>query len=37
MHRLFAWMTYLNDLETDSGKTNFVHYDIKIQPKEEEH
>ena len=30
--RLFAWMTYLNDVE-DGGKTNFEHYNIKIKPK----
>ena len=30
--RLFAWMTYLNDVE-DGGKTNFKHYNIKIKPK----
>ena len=33
MHRLFAWMTYLNDLKTNNGNTNFVHYDIKVRPK----
>lgn len=33
-HRLFAWMTYLNDLEDDAGgNTNFHHFNIKIQPK----
>ena len=30
--RLFAWMTYLNDVD-DGGKTNFAHYDIKIKPE----
>ena len=30
--RLFAWMTYLNDVD-DGGKTNFTHYDIKIKPE----
>ena len=30
--RLFAWMTYLNDVD-DGGKTNFTHYDIKIKPQ----
>tara|TARA_B100000780_G_C21080825_1_gene435193 strand:- start:209 stop:805 length:597 start_codon:yes stop_codon:yes gene_type:complete len=32
IHRLFAWMTYLNDVE-DGGTTNFSHYDIKIKPE----
>ena len=32
LHRLFAWMTYLNDVE-DGGLTNFTHYGIKIKPK----
>ena len=31
-HRLFAWMTYLNDVE-DGGETNFTHYNIKIKPE----
>ena len=31
-HRLFAWMTYLNNVE-DGGATNFSHYDIKIKPE----
>jgi len=30
--RVFAWMTYLNDVD-DGGKTNFAHYDIKIKPE----
>jgi prolyl 4-hydroxylase len=30
--RIFAWMTYLNDVD-DGGKTNFAHYDIKIKPE----
>ena len=29
--RIFAWMTYLNDVD-DGGKTNFTHYGIKIKP-----
>ena len=33
MHRIFAWMTYLNDIKTDNGATNFIHYDIKIKPE----
>ena len=32
LHRLFAWMTYLNDVE-DGGETNFSHYGIKIKPE----
>jgi len=31
-HRVFAWMTYLNDVE-DGGITNFSHYNIKIKPQ----
>ena len=34
MHRIFAWMTYLNDVEDDAnGCTNFVHYKLKIKPE----
>ena len=34
IHRLFAWMTYLNDVEVqEGGATVFNHFDIKIQPK----
>ena len=32
LHRLFAWMTYLNDVE-NGGQTNFGHYGIKIKPE----
>jgi prolyl 4-hydroxylase len=32
LHRVFAWMTYLNDVD-DGGTTNFTHYDIKIKPE----
>ena len=32
LHRLFAWMTYLNNVE-DGGETNFSHYGIKIKPE----
>ena len=32
LHRLFAWMTYLNDVD-GGGETNFGHYKIKIKPK----
>ncbi len=31
-HRVFAWMTYLNDVD-DGATTNFSHYDIKIKPE----
>ena len=31
MHRVFAWMTYLNDVE-DGGETYFDYYDLKIKP-----
>ncbi len=32
LHRLFAWMTYLNEVE-DGGYTNFDHYGVKIKPE----
>ena len=32
LHRIFAWMTYLNDVD-DGGQTNFNHYGIKIRPE----
>mgnify|MGYP006134626561 FL=1 len=32
LHRLFAWMTYLNDVE-DGGITNFTHYKIDVKPE----
>ena len=32
LHRLFAWMTYLNDVD-DGGQTCFSHYGIKINPE----
>ena len=32
LHRLLAWMTYLNDVD-DGGQTNFSHYGIKIKPE----
>ena len=31
-NRLFAWMTYLDNVE-DGGTTNFLHYGIKIKPE----
>lgn len=33
-HRVFAWMTYLNDVnQEDGGSTLFSHYDLTIQPR----
>lgn len=32
LHRVFAWMTYLNDVE-DGGSTYFSHYDLDVQPQ----
>ena len=32
IHRLFAWMTYLNDVE-DGGTTDFDYYNIKVKPE----
>ncbi|WP_269603959.1 2OG-Fe(II) oxygenase [Prochlorococcus marinus] len=31
-HRIFAFMTYLNDVE-EGGSTYFSHYDLEIQPR----
>tara|TARA_Y100001968_G_scaffold265414_1_gene254591 strand:- start:88 stop:684 length:597 start_codon:yes stop_codon:yes gene_type:complete len=31
LHRIFAFMTYLNDVE-EGGSTYFSHYDLEIQP-----
>ena len=34
MHRIFAWMTYLNDVSNEAGGcTHFSHYNLRIQPK----
>ena len=34
IHRLFAWMTYLNDVPPeDGGSTIFTHYGLQVQPK----
>mgnify|MGYP003982103449 CR=1 FL=1 len=34
LHRVFAWMTYLNDVEEKIGGTTFFsHYDLSIQPR----
>ena len=32
-HRVFAWMTYLNDV-IDGGETSFTHYDLHIKPEQ---
>ena len=32
LHRLFAFMTYLNDVE-DGGETKFTHYEVSIKPE----
>ena len=32
LHRLFAWMTYLNDVN-DGGETKFGHYGINVKPE----
>ena len=33
INRLFAWMTYLNDVE-DGGTTDFKYFDLKIKPEQ---
>ena len=33
MHRVFAWMTYLNDIKDENGATYYSHYDVKIKPE----
>ena len=34
LHRIFAWMTYLNDVDVkNGGSTFFDHYDLEVQPK----
>ena len=34
LHRLFAWMTYLNDVDNeDGGTTDFDYYKIKVKPE----
>lgn len=34
IHRIFAWMTYLNDIDSNAGgSTFFSHYDMEVQPK----
>ena len=32
LHRVFAWMTYLNDVD-DGGSTYFSNYDLAVQPR----
>ena len=32
LHRVLAWMTYLNDVD-EGGSTYFSHYDIEVQPR----
>jgi len=32
LHRVLAWMTYLNDIDY-GGSTYFSHYDIEVQPR----
>ena len=32
MHRVFAWMTYLNNVD-DGGETYFEHFGLKIKPE----
>jgi len=32
LHRIFAWMTYLNDVQ-EGGTTDFDYYGIKIKPE----
>ena len=34
LHRLFAWMTYLNDVDVENGgSTSFSHYGVEVQPR----
>ena len=34
LHRLFAWMTYLNDVSPeDGGSTIFTHYGLELHPQ----
>ena len=32
IHRIFAWMTYLNDVD-DGGTTDFDYYNVKVKPE----
>lgn len=33
LHRVLAWMTYLNDVD-QGGETTFSHYGLKVMPRE---
>ena len=34
LHRVLAWMTYLDDVDVDAGgSTYFSHYDLAVQPE----
>ena len=33
LHRVFAWMTYLNTTENNEGSTIFSHYELKVKPE----
>ena len=34
LHRIFAWMTYLNDVDHENGgSTWFSHFDLAVQPR----
>ena len=34
LHRIFAWMTYLNDVDIkEGGSTFFSHYGLEVQPR----
>lgn len=34
LHRIFAWMTYLNDVDHEhGGSTWFSHFDLAVQPR----
>jgi hypothetical protein len=34
LHRVFVWMTYLNDVDPkEGGSTFFSHYDLEVQPR----
>jgi len=32
IHRVFAWMSYLNNIKEDNGNTCFPHFDLKVKP-----
>lgn len=33
VHRVFAWMTYLNDIKFENGETSFSHFNVKVKPE----